>query len=193
MTQPMPNHDLPLGQLERCQICASQDLEQVLDLGYQPPCDSLLTAPMLKQPETFYPLRFMRCRACGLAQIDHVVPREVLFHQDYPYRSGITPTLVRNLQSTAAKIVDTFKLPPNSLCMDIGSNDGTLLKGFLQKGMRVLGVEATNIAEIARADGVDTIQAFFGDALANRILASHGPAAAITATNVFAMCRIWAT
>jgi SAM-dependent methyltransferase len=186
MTHPTPNHDLPLGHLERCQICASQALEQVLDLGYQPPCDSLLTAPMLKQSETFYPLRFMRCRDCGLAQIDHVVPREVLFHQDYPYRSGITPTLVRNLQSTAEKIVDSFKLPANSLCMDIGSNDGTLLKGFLRKGMRVLGVEATNIAEIARADGVDTIQAFFGEALANRILASHGPAAAITATNVFA-------
>jgi SAM-dependent methyltransferase len=182
----IPDHDLPLGHLDRCQTCGAAELETVLDLGYQPPCDSLLTAAQLKSPETFYPLRFVRCGACGLAQIDHVVPREVLFHTEYPYRSGITPTLVRNLQGTASTIVDAFRLAPNSLCIDIGSNDGTLLKGFQQKGMRVLGIEATNIAQIARADGVDTIQAFFGEALANRIVASHGNAAAITATNVFA-------
>ena len=193
MTHPVPNHDLPLGHLERCQICASQALEQVLDLGYQPPCDSLLTAPMLQQAETFYPLRFMRCRDCGLAQIDHVVPREVLFHQDYPYRSGITPTLVRNLQSTAEKIVGSFQLPANSLCMDIGSNDGTLLKGFLRKGMRVLGVEATNIAEIARADGVDTIQAFFGEALPTASSPATGRRRRSPPPTCSPMCRIWAT
>ena len=186
MSRTTIDHDLPLGHISRCQVCGAPDLQGVLDLGYQPPCDSLLTTAQLKEPETFYPLRFVRCTECGLAQIDHVVPREVLFHTEYPYRSGITPTLVRNLKSTAAKIVETFKLAPNSLCIDIGSNDGTLLKGFQDSGMTALGVEATNIAQIAIADGVETIQAFFGEPLANRIVASHGQAAAITATNVFA-------
>ncbi len=182
----IPTHDLPLGHLEQCQICGGRDLAEVLDLGHQPPCDSLLTAAQLNAAEKIYPLRLLRCRDCGLAQIDYAVPPEILFHPDYPYRSGITPTLVHNLQGTAATIVDTYQLPPNSLCVDIGSNDGTLLKGFRAKGMRPLGIEATNIAALANADGIETIQAFFSESVARGIIVSHGQARAITATNMFA-------
>jgi len=190
MMQPVshdtPMHDLPLGHLDHCQICGGDDLAPVLDLGHQPPCDSLLTAAQLNEAEQIYPLRLLHCRACGLAQIDHVVPPEILFHPDYPYRSGITATLVRNLQGTAATIVESYHLPRGALCVDIGSNDGTLLKGFRDNGMRPLGIEATNIAAIANAEGIETIQAFFGETLARRIVASHGKAGAITATNMFA-------
>jgi C-methyltransferase-like protein/putative zinc binding protein/methyltransferase family protein len=182
----IPMHDLPHGHLERCQICGGGDLAPVLDLGHQPPCDSLLTGAQLNAAERVYPLRLLQCRDCGLAQIDYAVPPEILFHPDYPYRSGITPTLVRNLQGTAATIVDTYHLPPGSLCIDIGSNDGTLLKGFRAKGMRPLGIEATNIAAIANADGIETIQAFYSEKVAQDIIASHGRAKAITATNMFA-------
>jgi 2-polyprenyl-3-methyl-5-hydroxy-6-metoxy-1,4-benzoquinol methylase len=182
----VPCHDLPLGTLSNCQICGSDDLVLVLDLGHQPPCDSLLTAKQLREAERQYPLRFVRCRHCGLAQIDYVVSPEVLFHPEYPYRSGITGTLAGNLQRTATTIVDTYKIAPQELAVDIGSNDGTLLKGFKSRSVRVLGVEATNIAQIAVADGIDTIQSFFSEALAGRIVASHGQAAAITATNMFA-------
>jgi len=162
-------HDLPLGVVRHCQICGSGGLRPVLDLGHQPPCDSLLTGAQLNAAEQVYPLRLLQCRDCGLAQIDYTVPPEILFHPDYPYRSGITPSLVRNLQGTAATIVDTYRLPPGSLCMDIGSNDGTLLKGFRTKGMRPLG-----------------IQAFFSEDVARKVIASHGHAKAITATNMFA-------
>jgi hypothetical protein len=190
MTQPtaltVPPHDLPHGHLERCQICGGAALAPVLDLGHQPPCDSLLTGAQLNAAEQVYPLRLLQCRDCGLAQIDYTVPPEILFHPDYPYRSGITPSLVRNLQGTAATIVDTYRLPPGSLCMDIGSNDGTLLKGFRTKGMRPLGIEATNIAALANADGIETIQAFFSEDVARKVIASHGHAKAITATNMFA-------
>ena len=181
-----PRHDLPIGHLDACQICGARELRPVLDLGHQPPCDSLLTEAQIAAPETVYPLRLMQCGACGLAQIDHVVAPETLFHPDYPYRSGITPSLARNLQGTAATIVEAFGCRPGALAIDIGSNDGTLLKGFLARGLRVLGVEATNIARIARADGVDTIQAFFSEDLAWRIVETHGRAAAITSTNMFA-------
>ncbi len=183
---PTPRHDLPLGHLSQCQICGSSDLRLILDLGHQPPCDSLLTRAQLDGPESLYPLRLLQCGECGLAQIDYAVEPHILFHPEYPYRSGITPTLARNLQATAAVTVETFGCPRGALAIDIGSNDGTLLKGFLAKGLRVLGVEATNIAEIARADGVDTIQDFFNEHLARKIVASHGTAVAVTSTNMFA-------
>jgi hypothetical protein len=78
-------------------------------------------------------------------------------------------------------------VPKGALCVDIGSNDGTLLTGFKQQGMRALGVEPTNIAKIARAEnGIDTIQSFFTEALAKEIAKDYGKAKVITATNVFA-------
>jgi C-methyltransferase C-terminal domain/Putative zinc binding domain/Methyltransferase domain len=184
--EPVAAHDLPTGPLKSCQICSSSDLAPVLDLGHQPPCDSLLTPAQLRDTERTYPLRFLRCRACGLTQIDYVVPPEVVFHPEYPYRSGITTTLVKHLQGTAGAIVDNYKIPVGELAVDIGSNDGTLLKGFKARSMRVLGVEATNIAQIANVDGIETIQAFFNEGLARSIVANHGQAAAITATNMFA-------
>lgn len=179
-------HDLPLGVLERCQICGGRELERILDLGHQPPCDSLLTPPQLREAEATYPLNFVVCTRCWLAQIDYVVAPEVLFHPDYPYRSGITPSLRRNLHSTAQTVIQRASVPGESLVVDIGSNDGTLLHGFLAEGMRVLGIEATNVARLAIAEGVETVQAFFDERLAGELLETHGPAQVVTATNMFA-------
>lgn len=184
------DHDLPLGHLENCQVCGSGDLSLVLDLGHIPPCDSLLTPAQLQLSELSYPLRFLRCNECGLAQIDYVVAPEVLFHPDYPYISGITPSLVANLQATAAATISRFEVPANSLAIDIGSNDGTLLQGFKAAGLRVLGVEATNVARIAEENGVPTVQAFFDEQVGADIRAEHGPAAVVTATNMFAHVQL---
>lgn len=187
VTAPASLHDLPLGHLDACQICGSrEDLELVLDLGFHPPCDSLLRPEQLKEMEATYPLRFLRCRRCGLAQIDHVVPPPVLFHPDYPYRTGITDSLVRGFANTAETVTRQYALPSGSLVIDIGSNDGTLLSAFRAHGMRVLGVEPTNVARIAIANGIPTVQAFFSEQVARRIRADEGAAAAITAANMFA-------
>ncbi len=182
----MSKHDLPLGHIDSCQICASTELELVIDLGYHPPCDSLLNEKQLMEKENTYPLRFIRCKNCGLAQIDHVVAPEELFYPDYPYRTGITETLARNLQSTATKIVKNYKLAPETLAIDIGSNDGTLLQGFKAQGMKTLGVEPTKIAEIAIQNGIPTVQEFFTEAIAKRIKNEYGQASVITAANMFA-------
>jgi hypothetical protein len=179
-------HDLPLGPLDRCQVCGGRELEQILDLGHQPPCDSLLTPTQLKERELTYPLNFMVCTACWLAQIDYVVAPEVLFHADYPYRSGITASLRRNLHATAETVIERASVPAGSLVVDIGSNDGTLLQGFQAVGMRVLGIEATNVAKLAVQDGIATVQAFFDEELARELRATYGGAAVITATNMFA-------
>jgi hypothetical protein len=179
-------HDLPLGQLDRCQVCGGDQLERILELGHQPPCDSLLTPAQLREAEATYPLNFNVCTTCWLAQIDYVVAPDVLFHPEYPYRSGITASLRRNLHATAETVVGRASVEPGSLVVDIGSNDGTLLHGFANQGMRVLGVEATNVARIAIEDGIDTVQAFFDEELGAQLRSAHGPAKVITATNMFA-------
>jgi hypothetical protein len=178
--------DLDIGPVDRCQICASTNLQFVLDMGFSAPCDSLLTREQLSQPETTFPLRMYRCRDCGLVQIDHVVDPRHLFHREYPYRSGITETLRTNLHATAVRVVERCGVPKGSLAVDIGSNDGTVLQGFKNVGLNVLGVEPTNIANIAVANGIPTLQEFFSQSVAKQIIAERGQAAVVTAANVFA-------
>lgn len=179
-------HDISTGPIGACQVCGSGHLEPVISLGHQAPCDSLLTTAQLREAETTYPLNFVRCRDCGLAQIDYAVAPEVLFHREYPYRSGITATLRANLRSTAFSIIDRFGIESGSLAIDLGSNDGTLLSGFKDRQMRVLGVEPTNIANIAIEAGIDTVQAFFCEEVGREIAEQHGKAAVVTAANMFA-------
>jgi len=178
--------DLPLGHLAACQICGARDLQSVIELCFSAPCDSLLTAAQLQEAETAYPLNLLRCRGCGLVQIDYVVDPKKLFFPEYPYRSGITETLRRNLHAIAAHVSDRVGLSDRALVVDIGSNDGTILEGFKAKGMRVLGVEPTNIARIAIANGIPTINAFFDHTVARRVVAEHGRVGLATAANVFA-------
>jgi SAM-dependent methyltransferase len=182
----MIKHNLHFGHIKYCQICASEELELIIDLGHHAPCDSLLNEKQLSQMEKLYPLRLLRCIKCGLVQIDYVVPPEELFFPDYPYRSGITETLSRNLQSTAVALVKEYDLDVGSLAVDIGSNDGTLLQGFKSQGMNVLGIEPTNIAEFAIQNGIPTIQEFFSETLVEKIKREYGQAAVITAANMFA-------
>ncbi len=180
------DHNLPLGKIGYCQVCGGKNLESIIDLGHQPPCDSLLWPEQLDQSETSYPLRFKVCMDCSLGQIDYVVAPEELFFPDYPYRSGITSSLVEKLSKTASSTLSRFSVPENSLVLDIGSNDGTVLRAFQNSGMRVLGIEATNIAEIANRNGIETLQKFFSEDLAHHIRKNYGAASVIAATNVFA-------
>jgi hypothetical protein len=182
----IPNHDLSPGRLTRCQVCGSANLEPVIDLGHQALSDSLLSIDQLDGPEATFPSRFVRCVDCSLGQIDYVVAPETVFHPAYPYRTGITRELTTHQRGVAAAIVAQFALEPKSLVLDIGSNDGTLLSAFKDQGMRVLGIEPTNIAKIAIENGIETFQSFFSEDLAERIAETHGHASAITATNVFA-------
>jgi SAM-dependent methyltransferase len=187
VAMPVVDHDLPPGKVDRCQISGSSDLFEVIDLGHQPPCDSLLSDEMLAEPETTYPLRLQLCPESGLAQLDYVVDGALIYHPDYPYRSGISKPLADYQRSFADRVVQRFRVTPADLCVDIGSNDGTLLTGFRRHGVRVLGVEPTNIARIAaQENGIETIQGFFTEALARDIVAGEGQAAIVTMTNVFA-------
>jgi hypothetical protein len=183
----MVDHDVAPGTLDRCQVCGCTELELVIDLGHQPLCDSLLTADMLDKPESHYPLRLFRCPKCTLTQLDHVVDGAVVYAPEYPYRSGITKELRVYQEAFAQSVIDKIGLDEGALCVDVGSNDGTLLSGFKKLKMAALGVEPTNIAKIARAEnGIETIQSFFNEEVAREIRADRGPAKVITTTNVFA-------
>ena len=183
-----PDHNFHPGPLNRCQISGSGNLFEAIDLGCQPSAGALLTKDDLRQPETYYPLRLMICPDCGLGQLDYAVDPKILFSAaHYVYRTGISEPLRTHLRSLASEIVSQFHLPPQSLCVDIGSNDGTLLTFFRDLRMKTLGVEPTNMAKIAQTQNqIETLQEFFAESAAKKIASRYGKARVITFTNVFA-------
>jgi len=171
----------------RCQFCKSKSLNEILSLGRSGLCDSLIDENTLKyKKEVNFPLNLIRCKKCDLVQLDYIVKNDLMFHKDYPYRSDITPTLKNNLTGISDYIQKNFNYNSNSLVVDIGSNDGTLLSGFKKKNYRVLGVEPTNISKIANKKGIKTENIFFNSINARKLKKKYGEASIITATNVFA-------
>ncbi|MBP6946049.1 MAG: class I SAM-dependent methyltransferase [Candidatus Pacebacteria bacterium] len=184
----IPNQDVKPGTLDRCQITGSKNLFEAIDLGFQPSAGALLTREGLNQPETRYPLRLMICPESGLGQLDYVVDSNVLFSDtNYVYRTGISEPLRQHLKLLTEEITEKLQLPKKSFCIDVGSNDGTLLSSFRDQGMHTLGVEPTNMAKTARKENkINTIQAFFNQSVAKDIVKKYGRAKVITFTNVFA-------
>jgi hypothetical protein len=168
-----------------CRICRGRNLHQFLSLGDQPHCNHFLRREELGSKEHCYPLDLYFCQDCGLVQLGYVVPPEVMF-RDYPYVSGTTVTLTSHFHQMARDIVERFNLAAGSRIVDIGSNDGTFLRGFLKQGMSVLGVDpAINIAKMANESGIETIPDFFGRKVAGHIVRERGKAEVVTAAGVF--------
>lgn len=175
-----------IGPVTECQICQNKNLKPILSLGHQPVVQEYLTKEGLHQPEATYPLNLVYCDKCGLTQIDYIVPPEIVFPPNYPYRTGLTNMLIRNFRALADMLEKQGYATPKSLIVDIGSNDGTLLQGFKNKGMKVVGVEPTGAADVSRKNGIPTIKSFFNKETVAAILKKYGQAKIITATNVFA-------
>jgi len=172
--------------LESCRICKNKKLKTILDLGEMPLANAFLDEDQLGREEFFYPLRVVWCESCGLLQIDEIVPPEILF-RNYVYVSGTSEALRKHFEGLATEVVNNFNLNSESLVVDIGSNDGTLLKEFRKFGVQVIGVEpAINIAKIAEENGIKTINYFFSEDTAKEIVKENGKADAVTATNVVA-------
>jgi len=175
-----------IKKLKTCRVCKSTDLKKVLTLGPTPLANAFLTEKQIDEPESFYPLDVYFCSHCSFVQLGHVVSPEILF-KDYVYVSSTSPVFVSHFQTFAQEVVSRFSLNNKSLVIDIGSNDGILLKPFLDLGTRVLGIEpASHIAKLARGQGVETVDEFFSVALAKKIVRTKGKATIITANNVFA-------
>lgn len=171
--------------LTKCRICKGTDLYKFISLGPIPLPNAFLKSEQIES-EIFYPLDACFCNKCGMVQIAQVVDPVIMF-RDYAYFTGASKPMHVHFDSMASAIVKKFKLPRGSLVADIGSNDGTLLQKFKDKGMRVLGVEPSeNVAQYANDNGIDTINEYFGADKARMISSLRGNPKIITATNVFA-------
>ena len=169
-----------------CRICNNKDIKEFLSLGNIALTNSFVSEKDLNKKEETYPLDICFCQVCKLVQLKHAVPPELLF-KHYLYVSSVSPTFKSHLTKMAESLTNEFHLDENSLVVDIGSNDGLLLKGFKKFGVRTVGVEpATNIAEIAEKDGIETINDFFNERAVKKIIDSRGKADVVTANNVFA-------
>ncbi len=180
----------------RCRCCTGTRLEPVVDLGVVPLANAFLAAPaagtstqkVRDDDEARFPLAVLRCHDCGLLTLSVVVDPKLMF-SDYPYVSGTSPTMVEHFGAYAKDIGERFAGSAGggeALVVEIGSNDGTLLKQ-LPAGTRRLGIEpAANIAELARTAGVPTTTAFFNAASAASIVSEYGKAKVLIGNNVIA-------
>ncbi len=169
-----------------CRVCEKSNPRKVLTLGPTPPANAFLTEEQSNQGEKFYPLDVYFCTGCGFLQLGHVISPEILFG-NYLYVSSTSQVFVKHFESMAEHLYSLFNLNSKSLVIDIGSNDGILLKPFKKLGTKVLGIEpAKNIAQMARDSGIRTESDFFSQNLTQKIVKKYGQADLITATNVFA-------
>ena len=168
----------------QCRICKSSDLKLFLDLGDQPLANAFLTKENFVNEKKF-PLEVYFCEKCNLAQLIHVVDKEVLF-RNYIYFSSGMPKLSDHFQNYAQNIKDRF-LRSEDLVVEIASNDGILLKSFQDSGYKVLGIDpATNVTQVAQERGIRTINDFFSVSVAHDIVKKFGKAKVIMANNVVA-------
>jgi SAM-dependent methyltransferase len=170
-----------------CRSCGSAPLEVFLRLGELPLPDALLREDQLGEPEPRYPLDLAFCPACALVQILESVPPERLFVDNYLYFSSYSEDLLRHAREEALALAQELRLDRDSLVVEIASNDGYLLRNFVELGVPVLGVDpAPAQADAAEAAGVPTLREFFGTDLARRLRDEGRRADAIVANNVLA-------
>lgn len=171
----------------RCRSCGGSNLTEVLDLGETPLADRLISAEHLRDPEPRFPLRVAFCEQCSLVQIIDTINADVLFDQEYPYYSSFSPALLAHSKANVDALIQERGLSPDSLVIELASNDGYLLKNYVAAGVPVLGIDpATGPAEAAVAIGVPTIKTFFTVDLARQLVAEGKRADVIHANNVLA-------
>ena len=174
------------GPIDRCQSCDAGELEPVVFLGYLPPVNALRAIGEGADAEPWFPAELLHCHQCSLVQLGYAVDPRVLFPPTYPYRSGTTRILRENFADLHRRLLARLPLRADDLVVDIGSNDGTLLENFRAAGTRVVGIEPTAAAAVARERGIPSLETFFDSSAVMRVLADHGAAKVIIATNVFA-------
>ena len=169
----------------QCRFCNSQLNNLFLDLGETPSANSFLKQEDLSS-EKLYPLRVFICSKCFLVQIPEIITPSELF-SDYAYFSSFSDTWLEHAKDYVDMMIERFHLNHSSQIIEIASNDGYLLKYFVQKGIPVLGIEpASNVAETAIKNGVPTLKKFFNTNTANKIKEKDGLADILLGNNVLA-------
>lgn len=170
----------------RCQVCDHPTLDPILFLGYLPPVNQMRPLGEVPHEQAAYPALWLHCPQCKLVQLGLTVDKEVLFPPSYPYTSGTTKILRENFAEMYRENQTLFPIAHEDLIVDIGSNDGTLLSNWKEGGHRVLGIEPTDMGQLANERGIQTMIRFFDTDAAKAAVDTHGHAKRLTATNVFA-------
>lgn len=169
-----------------CRLCGSRNLELVLPLQPSAIADDYVTADRLDEKQEAYPLDLFLCLDCGHTQILDAVDPEILF-RNYTYVTSVSLGLIEHFRGVSEKLMGKFPLNEESLVVEIGCNDGTLLRFFKNKGIKVLGIDpAVEIAKKTTESGIEVIPDFFSSEIASQILKKHGRASLFIANNVYA-------
>jgi SAM-dependent methyltransferase len=192
MTQPMETKDntaeenIDVYKRNTCRLCGSQNLGLVMPMPASPVADGFVPAERREESQKYYALDLYQCQNCGLVHLRDVVNPEVIY-RNYLYETTTSPGLVAHFQKYAADILERLDPSRGSLVVEIGSNDGTLLKFFKQAGMRVLGIDpARDIARRATQAGIETWGEFFSADVSVKIKEQKGAADIVIANNVVA-------
>lgn len=172
--------------VECCQICGHEPLEMVLSLGYMPPVNQMVAIGAVQKQQIWFPTNLMYCSNCELVQLGIAVDPAIIFPPEYPYTSGTTRILRESFAELYAESSEMLGLGKEDLVIDIGSNDGTLISNFQNGGHRILGIEPTDVAQIANDRGIPTLQRYFSKEVAREVKQKHGAGKVITAANCFA-------
>lgn len=171
----------------KCRACDSLKIKNIVSLGFIPLANALLTADQLDKPEEKFPLDLVFCEDCKLVQIVETVPAEKLF-KSYVYLSSMSQTMLDSSRALVEELIHELNLAPDhGTVLEIGSNDGYLLKNYVKAGIKCIGVEpAENIAKVARENGVHTITGFFNLDRAKELVRSGYQVDVLHANNVLA-------
>jgi hypothetical protein len=172
--------------VECCQVCGHAPLDDVLSLGYMPPVNQMVPIGEVPRQQPWFPTNLLHCRNCELVQLGLAVDPVIIFPPEYPYTSGTTKLLRDNFTDLQRESAGMLGLGGDDLVVDIGSNDGTLLSNFKAAGSRVLGIEPTDVGNIANSRGIPTLKRYFGTQVAREVKREHGAASVVTAANCFA-------
>ena len=171
----------------KCRHCQSELTMSLIDLATAPPSNAYLTQQMLHAPEKYFPLRVLVCTDCWLVQTEDYAGADELFSSDYAYFSSFSTTFLEHAQKYIADMIQRFELDKESYIVEVAANDGYLLQYAKASGIACLGIEpTTSTANVARAKGIEIIEAFFGVALAKELVAQGRLADLTTANNVLA-------
>lgn len=171
----------------KCRHCHSPLTLPLVDLATSPPSNAYLRTDQLDSPERWYPLRVLVCEHCWLVQTEDFTQADQLFDADYAYFSSFSDAWLKHAQAYVTTMIDRFGLSATHRVVEIASNDGYLLQYVKAAGIPCYGIEPTaSTAAAARAKGIESIERFFGTALADELSTAGRQADLIAANNVLA-------
>lgn len=170
-----------------CRHCQKPLQHVFLDLGAAPPSNDYLSREDLQKPERVFPLKLFVCDQCWLVQTQDYAAADDLFKSDYAYFSSVSSGWLKHAKNYADMITDRLALDAQSFVVELASNDGYLLRNFVEAGIPCLGVEPTDAtADAAEKLGIPVLRAFFGEALGAKLAGEGKAADLIIGNNVYA-------